>query len=133
MFSKLEIKVASLTLFALVATLGCGNHKLVSVSVTPAIAVVTKAGGQVQFSATGTYNDSSKPVPLMQGIVWCVGSSSGVCNGNITAPATISGNGLAQCVSPGRVAVLAGTGTSSMTPDVGQQLQVFGTAQLVCP
>ncbi len=93
-------------------------------------------GGQVQFTATGTFSGSSKQIQL-KNTTWCVGSSSGMCNGNIASAATIDGNGLAQCtgglVAGGTVTILAGTGHSMGNPDGGAQLDVFGTAQLTCP
>jgi hypothetical protein len=133
MFGKVEIRAVSFTLAAVLGSLGCGDHRLTSVTVSPASAVSSTAGGKVQFTATGTYSDSSKPVVLQQQVAWCVGSSSGMCNGNIAAAASVDGRGLAQCVSAGTVTILAGTGQQPMMPDVGQQLQVFGTARLTCP
>jgi hypothetical protein len=136
MISKFKLELLSLILLAAVGSQACGDHKLTSVSVTPATADVKDfASGQVQFTATGTFSDSSKPVPL-NNLTWCIGSSSGVCNGNIAAAATIDSNGVAQCVLnlKGTVTVLAGKlATSVMMPDQGQQLQVFGTARLTCP
>jgi hypothetical protein len=127
--------LALFTLLVVLAGAGCGDHKLNSISLSPATADAKDFGGQVQFTATGTFSDSSKPVPL-KNITWCVGSSSGICNGNIAAAATVDGNGMAQCVlnSTGTVTVLAGTpATSPMMPDKGQPLQVFGMARLTCP
>jgi len=83
----------------------------------------------------GTYGGSSKVVPLTN-ITWCVGSSTGGCNGNIAAAAFVSGSGLAQCVqgSAGTVTIIAGTGGHPPPmPDEGAQLKVYGTAQLTCP
>ena len=50
---------------SLLAMLGCGNSKLTSVNLSPAAADAQNfPGGQVQFTATGTYSNSSKVVPL---------------------------------------------------------------------
>ena len=116
--------------------LGCGNSKLTAVSVSPAVAdAQTFPGGQVQFAAIGTYGNSSKVVPLTNIITWYIGSTTGMCNGNIAAAASIDRNGLAQCLpgSTGTVTVVAGSGGRQLNPDEGHQLTVFGTAQLTCP
>jgi hypothetical protein len=115
--------------------LGCGGNELKSVMVSPAKADARNfPNAQVQFSATGVYGSSSKPVPATN-LTWCVGTSSGICNGNIASAATVNGNGVAQCLpgTSGTVNVIAGTGGSAPMPDTGQQLKVFGTAQLTCP
>lgn len=134
MSSRFPGGATTILLFAVLWTLGCGDHKLTSVTVTPATAVASSAGGEAQFTASGTYSDSSKPVPLQQQmIMWCVGLNSGTCFGNVISAANIDSTGLAKCVSPGTVAILAGTpGQQPATPDAGQQLQVFGAARLTC-
>ena len=114
---------------------GCGSNRLTSVSVSPAVADARNfSNGQVQFTASGTYSGSSNPVTV-NNLSWCVGSSSGRCNGNIASAASVSGNGVAQCVSgaTGTVTVIAGTGGAVTMPDTGHQFTVFGTAQLTCP
>jgi hypothetical protein len=114
---------------------GCGNSKLASVSLSPMVADAQNfPGGQVQYTATGTYSNSSKVVPLSN-VTWCVGSPTGMCNGNIAAAASVDGSGLAHCNNTvaGTVTILAGTGGSGVMPDGGHQLTVFGTAQLTCP
>ncbi len=122
--------------FALLGMLGCGNSGITSVNVSPAVADAQNSpGGQVQFTAMGTIGGSSKQVPLTK-ITWCVGTSTGGCNGNIAAAAFVSGSGLAQCVqgATGTVTIIAGTGGRPPSmPDEGAQLKVFGTAQLTCP
>ena len=122
--------------FTLFGMLGCGNSGLTSVSLSPAVADAQNfPGGQVQFSAMGTYGGSSKVVPLAN-VTWCVGSATGACNGNIAAPASVDANGLAQChnLAVGTVTIIAGTGGQpAPMPDGGQQLKVYGTAQLTCP
>src|SRR5713101_6244028 len=120
---------------SLLAMLGCGNSKLTSVNLTPTAADAQNfPSGQVQFTATGTYSNSSKVVPLTN-VTWCIGSATGMCNGNIAAAAFVNGNGLAQCLpgATGTATILAGSGGSRPNPDGSRQLTVFGTAQLTCP
>ena len=125
---------------SLLGMLGCGDSKLTSVSLSPASADAQNfPGGKVQFTATGTYSNGSKVTPL-KNISWCIGTiganpAAGMCVGNIGTAATVDGNGLAQCVPGGNgiVTVLAGSGGSGSLPDQGQQLAVYGTAQLTCP
>jgi hypothetical protein len=115
--------------------LACGSNRLTSVSVSPAVADARNfPNAQVQFIASGTYSGSSHPVTV-NNLSWCVGSSSGLCNGNIASAASVNGNGVAQCLSgeSGMVTVIAGTGGAITPPDIGQQFTVFGTAQLTCP
>jgi hypothetical protein len=115
--------------------LGCGNNKLASVNLSPTVADAQNfPGGQVQFAATGTYSSSSKVVPLTN-VTWCIGSATGMCNGNIATSASVDGKGLAQCLpgATGTVTVIAGSGGPRPNPDGGYQLGVFGTAQLTCP
>jgi hypothetical protein len=115
---------------------GCGENKLTSVTVSPAVADAKDfPGGQVQFTATGTFVVSPKPVPL-KNIRWCIGRVDGWCNGFIMSAASIDGNGRAQCLpgATGTVTVLAGQGiVGNMMPDQGYKLRVFGSAQLTCP
>lgn len=102
---------------------GCGSVRPIAVS--PASADAQNfPGGIVQFSATG----ASSPV-------WCIGSTNGMCNGNIVSPATIDTTGRAQCVAgrSGTVTILAGTGLRVTNPDGSSQLAHFGSAQLTCP
>ena len=120
---------------SLLAMLGCGNTKLSSVSLTPAVADAQNFPvGQVQYAATGTYSNSSKVVPLTN-VTWCIGSTTGMCNGNIVTSASVNANGLAQCLpgATGTGTVIAGSGGRPSNPDGGHQLTVFGTAQLTCP
>jgi hypothetical protein len=116
------------------AGLGCGSH-LSSVSLSPAVADAQNfPNGQVQFTATGTYGGSSKPVPVTN-LTWCIGSTNGGCNGNIASVASVSSSGVAQCLpgAAGTATVLAGSGGRAGMPDQGGTLAVFGSAQLTCP
>jgi len=111
--------------------LACGSHRsLQSVTISPSAAASSRA----QFTATGLYNTSPTSVDITATATWCVGSSNGVCDGNIMQGASVS-KGLAQCLSgfSGTVTVLAGQAGPMGIPDMGQQLQPFGAAQLTCP
>lgn len=111
--------------------LACGSsHSLQSVTVSPA----TAASSQAQFIATGIYNSSPTSVDITASTTWCIGSSNGVCDGNVAQGATVSA-GLAQCLTgfSGSVTILAGEAASMGLPDQGQQLKPYGAAQLTCP
>ena len=114
------------------ALLACGsnNHALQSVTVSPPAAT----SSQAQFTATGIYNTMPARVDITGATTWCIGSSNGVCDGNIAQFAYVNA-GLAHCLSgfAGTVTVLAGQKGSTPNPDEGYQLQPFGAAQLTCP
>jgi len=130
---------ASLLVFlAAFLSSGCGaNRQLQSVNLSPATADAKSfPGGQVPFTATGSFNKPPSPTPLTSNdVTWCVGSGTGQCDGNIAQRATVDQNGLAQCESAfvGTVTILAGTAGTPMNPDEGQPLKVFGSATLTCP
>jgi hypothetical protein len=138
--TRLGFRLLSLVLSLIIlGIVGCGSSRqLQSVRLSPATADAQSfPNGQVQFTATGTYSSSPSPVQLTsQDVMWCVGSTSGLCVGNVSPGATVNQNGLAQCVPTfaGTVTILAGTGSSvMMIPDTGSQLAVFGAAQMSCP
>ena len=117
---------------------GCGSSRqLQSVKLNPALADARNfPNGQVPFTATGAFSKPPSPVQLTsKDVTWCTGSNSGMCVGNINPGATVDQNGLAQCVPgfTGKATILAGTGSSSMNPDGGSQLKIFGAAHLTCP
>jgi hypothetical protein len=127
-----------LLLTSVLISFGCGSgSQLRSVSVSPSAADAKNfANGQVQFSAVGTFNNSSMPQPLNNNqITWCVGTRAGACAGNINLGATVTANGMAACVPgfSGTATILAGKAKPAMSPDQGQQMTVFGAAQLSCP
>ena len=135
MMRNLSRVAACLSVTSVLAGPGCGSSQLTSVTIAPPVADAQNfPGARVPFTATGTFSDSSKPVPL-QNLTWCVGMSNGMCNGNIASPATVDSHGVARCTGGlnGTVTILAGTGNAMMNPDGGQQLAVFGTARLTCP
>jgi len=116
-FTMVAIAIAGMLL-----TAGCGQNNVV---VSPASADAQNfPGGMVSFSATGVSNPT-----------WCIGTASGMCNGNVASIATIDTAGRAQCLSgrSGTVTVLAGRGMRISNPDGGFQLSPFGSAQLTCP
>jgi hypothetical protein len=120
--------------------LGCGSSRqLQSVTLNPASADARNfPNGQVSFKATGTFSKPPSPVQLTsKDVIWCAGSNSGACVGNINPGITVDQNGLAQCAPgyTGTATVLAGAGSfsSMMNPDGGSQLDVFGAARLTCP
>jgi hypothetical protein len=129
-----RIALLGAVVFVVIVGLGCGSH-LNSVSLSPAVADAQNfPNGQVQFTATGTYSGSSKPVPVTN-LTWCVGTTNGDCNGNIASVASVSSSGVAQCLpgASGTATVLAGSGGHPTNPDGGFPLRVFGSAQLTCP
>ena len=115
-----------------ITLLACGGNSrtLQSITVSPAAA----ASSQAQFTATAIYNSMPTAVDITATTTWCIGSSNGVCDGNIAQRAYVSA-GLAQCDqgSTGTVTVLAGQKGPTPGPDQGYQLQPFGAAQLTCP
>lgn len=124
---------------AVSVALGCGSgRQLQSVTLSPAAGDAQDfPNSQVQFSATGTFSGVPSPEPLTsKDVTWCVGSSTGMCAGNINRGATVDQNGLAQCVPgfAGTATILAGKATTTaVIPDEGVQLTLFGAAQLTCP
>lgn len=127
-----------LLLIGWLATPGCGSSRqLQSVTLNPAKADAQNfPNGQVPFTAIGTFNKPPSPVQLTsQDVAWCVGTSNGMCAGNIATGASVDANGAAQCRSgfSGTVTILAGKGMPPALPDGGSQFNVFGTAQLTCP
>jgi hypothetical protein len=125
----------------LMAASGCGSSRqLQSVALSPAAADAKSfPNGQVNFTATGMYNKPPSPVVLgSSDVLWCVGTASGTCAGNVEVGATVDQNGVTQCTSgfSGTATILGGTlksGTGPVIPDGGSQLKIFGAAQLTCP
>jgi hypothetical protein len=114
-----------------ITLLACGsNRTLQSVTVSP----TAVTGPQAQLTATAIYNAMPTSVDITATTTWCIGSSDGICDGNIAQHAYVTA-GLAQCNSgfSGTVTVLAGQKGPAPNPDQGYQLQPFGAAQLTCP
>lgn len=101
----------------------CGQHGPITISPVSADAM-NFPGGVVSFAASGVTNPT-----------WCIGTTSGRCNGNIASAALIDSSGHARCLqgASGTVTVLAGMGVQRGNPDQGEQLSAFGKAQLTCP
>jgi hypothetical protein len=119
-----------LVLVFLVGLPGCSDSRsLQSVTISPAV-----ANSSAQFSAMGSFNKSPTSADITATTTWCIGSSDGVCAGNINTGATVN-SGTAQCGIgfTGSVTVLAGQSGSMANPDSGVQLKPFGAAQLNCP
>lgn len=118
-------------------TTGCGsNRPIQNVTLSPASADAKNyPNGLVPFTATGSLNGMPPQTLTSPQILWCTGTSNGMCAGNIVQGAAIDQSGLAECNAKfsGTVTILAGTATPPMNPDVGQQLKVFGAAKLTCP
>ena len=136
MFASLRgLALFAFTLALVLGTSACGSggRQLQSVTISP-----TTARSQAAFTATGAFSKPPSPVPLTsKDVMWCAGTASGACAGNINPGATVDQNGRAQCVPgfAGTATILAGTAAPSMMPmpDTGPQLNVFGAAQLACP
>ena len=94
------------------ATLTVSNATLVSIAVTP-ISPIVQHGAQQQFTATGTFSDSSVVVLTFQA-TW---------TSSVATVATINDSGLASTVSPGTTVITATfvqngltvTGTTNLT------------------
>ena len=124
------------------AALSCGgSRQLQSVTVQPSQA--TANGSPVQFSASGIFSSSNKPVPLTsKDVTWCYGGAAssatptaGICAGNVAQLVTVDSSGLAHCNAgfQGVGLVLAGVPAKSPMPDAGAPLKVYGSATLTCP
>jgi hypothetical protein len=131
-------KTKGLGLVIVLGSVACGGgRELVGINVSPGSADAQNSGGQVQFTAMGTFSQSPKSEQLGSSDVgWCMGSNDGTCNGNISSGATVDSNGLAQCQPnfQGTATVLAGKAKSTqVNPDGPYPLRIFGMAQLTCP
>lgn len=123
--------------------LACSNispRRLQSISVSPATADAQSApNGQVQFTATGTYNTQPITVTPLQAN-WGTADQ----NGGTTTAVTINANGLAQCAAGASGVYSIGawdlidTSVGVTCASVGPFGEpgcnaVLGTAQLTCP
>src|SRR5215469_11054518 len=72
---------------------------------------------------------------VLRDIVWCTGTTSGLCDGFINPGAAVDGNGVAVCGAGinKSFTILAGRSSSISMPDRGIQLDIFGSATLICP
>ena len=120
-------------------TLGCGssnmnsNRVLQSMAITPANADAQNfPNGQVQFTATGTFNKAPSPAQVtFQPPYTGTWSLMGASAANI---ATISQAGLAQCIAgvAGTVTVSAVASSNSATGPA-MSTAVTGSTTLTCP
>ena len=127
-----------LILFVSLGSLGCGSSRqLTFISVSPASADAKNSpNGQVQFTATGTFNKPPTPVTPLP-VTWCPQATCGVST-PVNVGITVDGNGLAQCEPAfvGTVTVVAmapANPGAMMTPMPRMNGMVSGTAQLTCP
>ena len=123
--------------------LACNNispRRLQSISVSPATAdAQSSPNGQVQFTATGTYNTQPITVTPLQAN-WGTADQ----NGGATTAVTIDANGLAECTA-GASGVYSIGAWHLIDPNAGVTCAsigpfgepgcnaVLGTAQLTCP
>ena len=118
--------VAVLLLFALGCGSGNSSRQLQSMDIRPAT-----ANGEVQFMATGHYNQAPvtmSPLPAMW-VVYLPGGKSG---------ATITQSGVAQCVAgvAGTFSILAYAPADPRVPIaelITAKKVLLGTANLSCP
>jgi hypothetical protein len=132
---KLRLTLFSLALVpAASLALSCGANsstgQLQSITITPPAASALAPNGQVQFTATGHYNNSHTVTP--QPALW------GACYQNAaTAVVSVTSSGLAQCVIPDDPTVTYSvfafdpTNCTAITA-CGGGCTVVGTAQLTC-
>jgi hypothetical protein len=121
-------------------TLGCGtsssnsNRVLQSIAVTPPMADAQDSGGQVQFTASGTFSKAPSPSP-----VTFVAPYSGSWMVSDPATATLVGTGTGtatfHCVAgaSGVVSITAIASTNAATGTGATGTSVRGTASLTCP
>jgi hypothetical protein len=124
------------------STLSCGSHPsslmgpvgpngMQSITLAPSSADArTYPGGQVPFTATGSYIDPVRKL-TPQPALW------GVCQQNApTTEVTVSKTGVAQCGmgATGTYTVFAFVGTEcNVINQCGGGCTIVGTAQLTCP
>lgn len=143
MTRALAFAILALWLIAALLTFGCGSgRQLRTVTLSPPSADAQNfPGGQVQFTATGTFSQPPSPAQLTsKDVSWCMGglgNPGGQCVGNANPGGTVTPNGLAQCnpMFTGTTTILAGTAVpeSNPMPDSGSKLKIFGSATLTCP
>jgi|GraSoi2013_115cm_1033766.scaffolds.fasta_scaffold00369_8 hypothetical protein len=132
-----------IVVMALCAALGCGasffassndGRLLVFVSVDPASADANRfPGGQVQFTARGTFNLSPTAVSPLTGIVWTIDHPAFAVMPDL-GHAFIDQTGLASC-APGFVGILQvfATAPADSSRVMSAQNAIVGMAHMVCP
>lgn len=119
-----------LSVFALILIACGGNGRtLQSVSISPATAT-----SPAHFTATGIYNQAPMSVDVTNTVTWCIGTTDGICGGNIAIGANVNA-GYAQCIEgfPGPATILAGQPGTVQGPFASPPLKPFASAQLTCP
>jgi hypothetical protein len=132
------VAAAALTVSLAFQMLACGssnsNRVLQSMTITPTTADARDfSNGQVQFTATGNF--SKPPSPAQVTFVAPYSGQWSFADANSANIATISSNGLAQCISgaSGTATVLA---TASANSGVGMEntsVARTASATLTCP
>ena len=126
---KFSFTLLALAGFAIILACGAGHPTIVSLQVNPQSAQATAPGGEVGFTATGTFtNNQSRELSAADGLKWSTSDS------NI---ASIDSNtGQATCNASGTVTVTA-TAPADLTFEVNNGVHntsnnVSGTASLQC-
>lgn len=107
---------------------------LIAVHVDPSTAdPITFPDGQVQFSASGTFNAAPTLVDPLPSVIWTVDRSP-FSTGPASLHASINKNGLAQC-GPGFSGVVQVFATAPANPalPLSPSNAMTGTAQMKCP
>jgi len=114
--------------------LSCGNHRLVSMSVTPQAATFVSVGQTVQFRALGFYqlqSETTVRTPSSKDITNSVSWTS-----SNPSVATIDSSGLATSVGPGATTItaikdgLSAAATLSLTSDL-TQVTIIPSSQII--
>jgi len=113
-------------------------RQLMSLTVMPAAADAQKSPtGQVQFTATGSFNMA--PMSVMSPVVhWSIGNPFATPMPMAMSPsASIDGNGVAQCNGFVGIATIEATApadtSASITRMSAMTRNVTGIAQMICP
>jgi len=119
----------SVLLLIAFSMLACGSsNRLQSIRISPAT-----ASSHAQFTATGTYADGSKVVPL--DALWS--QNSPWVKNQIADKISVDANGMASCLTAAGTFSIQATAPVDPHVPLSQMgpttLQVYGTAQLTCP
>ena len=134
MDARIVFLTAALSLLSLVNS-GCGsNRQLRSITVTPATADGQNyPNSQVQFTATGAYNDGSTNSSLS--VRWSIDNP--FAPPPLPTGITLSSSGVGQCSGfVGTVTIFATAPVDPSTPISAMTMStpnVSGSAQLTCP
>ena len=112
-----------------------GARMLLSVTVSPASADAQQsAGGQVQFTATGTYNLPPTTVTPLTNVVWTVNRPAFSGLATKASDPGIDANGMAQCSATSQgTSTINATAAKDPSQPVSLSNEVAGSAHLMCP